>query len=240
MKHKNSNGANLGFENKLWEMADKLRGHVDASEYKHVVLGLIFLKYISDAFQAKYKQLEAAKETEYTDPEDRDEYAAANIFWVPKVARWDKLQARAKFRFKKNNNLFGKLHPYFHKVGVPAIDGVCSTDIVVATPSQSHWFGLLLGHLSSDEFIAYTNAASTGTKMPRTNWKDMSRYRVTIPPTSIAEVFNYHSRAFIDQIHANIFESHTLASIRGTLLPKLLSGELRIPDAEKFVEGTSV
>jgi type I restriction enzyme M protein len=96
MKHKNSNGANLGFETKLWEMADKLRGHVDASEYKHVVLGLIFLKYISDAFQAKYKQLEAAKETEYTDPEDRDEYAAANIFWVPKVARWDKLQASAK------------------------------------------------------------------------------------------------------------------------------------------------
>jgi type I restriction enzyme S subunit len=145
-----------------------------------------------------------------------------------------------KFRFKKNNILFGKLRPYFHKVGVPAIDGVCSTDIVVATPSQGHWFGLLLGHLSSDEFIAYTNAASTGTKMPRTNWKDMSRYRVTIPPTSIAEVFNYHSRAFIDQIHANIFESHTLASIRDTLLPKLISGEMRVPDAEKFVEEAGV
>ncbi len=96
MNYKSGNGANLGFENKLWEMADKLRGHMDASEYKHVVLGLIFLKYISDAFQAKYKQLEAAKETEYTDPEDRDEYAAANIFWVPKVARWAKLQASAK------------------------------------------------------------------------------------------------------------------------------------------------
>jgi len=71
----NSNGANLGVENKLWEIADKLRGHIDASEYEYMVLGLIFLKYISDAFQAKYKQLEAAKETEYTDPEDRDEYA---------------------------------------------------------------------------------------------------------------------------------------------------------------------
>jgi len=61
MKYKNGNGATLGFENKLWEMADKLRGHMDASEYKHVVLGLIFLKYISDAFQAKFKQLEASQ-----------------------------------------------------------------------------------------------------------------------------------------------------------------------------------
>jgi type I restriction enzyme M protein len=66
---KNNNGANLGFENQMWAAADKLRGHMDASEYKHVVLGLIFLKYISDAFQAKYKQLEATKNTEYTDLE---------------------------------------------------------------------------------------------------------------------------------------------------------------------------
>jgi type I restriction enzyme M protein len=93
---KKGNGANLGFENQMWAAADKLRGHMDASEYKHVVLGLIFLKYISDAFQSKYKQLEATKDTEYTDPEDRDEYSAANIFWVPKEARWANLQANAK------------------------------------------------------------------------------------------------------------------------------------------------
>jgi type I restriction enzyme M protein len=93
---KNNNGANLGFENKLWEMADKMRGHMDAGEYKHVVLGLIFLKYISDAFQAKYDELFARQESDYTDPEDRDEYSAGNIFWVPREARWDKLQAEAK------------------------------------------------------------------------------------------------------------------------------------------------
>ncbi len=96
LKKETNNGANLGFENQLWAAADKLRGHMDASEYKHVVLGLIFLKYISDVFQAKYKELEAKKETKYTDPEDRDEYAAANIFWVPKEARWEKLLAGAK------------------------------------------------------------------------------------------------------------------------------------------------
>ncbi len=91
-----NNGANLGFENQLWAAADKLRGHMDASDYKYVVLGLIFLKYISDTFQAKYKKLEATRETEYTDPEDRDEYAASNVFWVPKEARWEALQAGAK------------------------------------------------------------------------------------------------------------------------------------------------
>ncbi len=95
MKDRESNGANLGFENKLWEMADKLRGHMDAGEYKHVVLGLIFLKYISDAFQEKYEELKAKQETEYTDPEDRDEYLAANIFWVPPEARWERIQAQA-------------------------------------------------------------------------------------------------------------------------------------------------
>ncbi len=93
---KTNNGGNLGFENKLWEMADKMRGHMDPGEYKHVALGLIFLKYISDAFQAKYDALKAAAEADYSDPEDRDEYAGANIFWVPKEARWQKIQAEAK------------------------------------------------------------------------------------------------------------------------------------------------
>ena len=86
-------GANLGFEDKLWMAADKLRGTMDAAEYKHVVLGLIFLKYISDAFADKYAALEREP---YADPEDRDEYLAANVFWVPGVARWDFLQGKAK------------------------------------------------------------------------------------------------------------------------------------------------
>ena len=89
-------GANLGFESKLWAAADKLRGHMDAAVYKHVVLGLIFLKYISDAFQEKHDALKATQKTAYTDPEDRDEYTAANVFWVPKKARWADLQANAK------------------------------------------------------------------------------------------------------------------------------------------------
>ena len=88
-----NNGANLGFEQKLWQSADKLRNNMDAAEYKHVVLGLIFLKYISDAFLEVHEGLEA---DEYADPEDKDEYIALNVFWVPTEARWDYLQNRAK------------------------------------------------------------------------------------------------------------------------------------------------
>jgi len=84
----------LGFESRLWATADALRNNMDAAEYKHVVLGLIFLKYISDAFEAKHAELEAQR-ADGADPEDADEYRAASIFWVPKEARWEHLKANA-------------------------------------------------------------------------------------------------------------------------------------------------
>jgi type I restriction enzyme M protein len=108
MARTKTTGANLGFEDKLWAAADKLRGNMDAAEYKHVVLGLIFLKYISDAFMEKYNLLtqETAnpkseyyvkeERARYGVAEDRDEYLADNIFWVPPEARWSSLQKNAK------------------------------------------------------------------------------------------------------------------------------------------------
>src|SRR5450432_4034292 len=94
---KNNSTANLGFESKLWLAADKLRSNMDAAEYKHVVLGLIFLKYISDSFEEMRAKLLAGEgEYEGSDPEDADEYRAENVFWVPKEARWSFLQASAK------------------------------------------------------------------------------------------------------------------------------------------------
>ena len=90
----NNTSANLGFEAKLWQAADALRNNMDAAEYKHVVLGLIFLKYISDAFEAKHIELESQK-AEGADAEDPDEYRAVSIFWVPKEARWPHLKASA-------------------------------------------------------------------------------------------------------------------------------------------------
>jgi type I restriction enzyme M protein len=92
---KKNNGANVGYEAELWQMADALRGSMDAAEYKHVVLGLIFLKYISDAFEEQHAKLEAEK-SQGADPEDPDEYRALSIFWVPPEARWSHLKAQAK------------------------------------------------------------------------------------------------------------------------------------------------
>src|SRR5947209_7320906 len=89
---KGSNGAKLGFEAKLWAAADALRNNMDAAEYKHVVLGLIFLKYISDAFEAKHDEL-AAQKAQGADPEDPDEYRAVSVFWClppsDKTTDWD-------------------------------------------------------------------------------------------------------------------------------------------------------
>lgn len=92
-RNNNSNGASLGFEAELFKAADKLRGNMEPSDYKHVALGLIFLKYISDAFEARHTELLLEDEQA---AEDRDEYLADNIFWVPKDARWSHLKANAK------------------------------------------------------------------------------------------------------------------------------------------------
>jgi type I restriction enzyme M protein len=89
---KNGTAATVGCEAELWRMADALRGNMDAAEYKHVVLGLIFLNYISDALEAQHAALEA-EQVQGADSEAPDEYRALNIFWVPPEARWPHLKA---------------------------------------------------------------------------------------------------------------------------------------------------
>ena len=95
MAKRQGNAAEEPLEKQLWKAADKLRKNIDAAEYKHVVLGLIFLKYISDAFEEFYERLKA-EESQGADPEDKDEYKAENVFFVPPDARWQYLQSKAK------------------------------------------------------------------------------------------------------------------------------------------------
>lgn len=107
---------------------------------------------------------------------------------------------------------------------------MCSTDILVLAPKSPAWFGFLLGHASSDTFVQFTDVASTGTKMPRTNWRDMSSFKFALPPEPVATAFTDLVHPMVERISKNVRQSRTLAALRDTLLPKLLSGELRVRD----------
>ena len=145
-----------------------------------------------------------------------------------------------KLEFKRGEILFGKLRPYFHKVGVAPVDGVCSTDIVVVRPSKEAWYGFVLGHISSALFVEYTNAGSTGTKMPRTSWNEMARYPLAIPRESIAEAFTAQVRPAIEKIIVSIYESRTLGALRDVLLQKLICRGIRVEYAERSLKELSL
>ena len=134
----------------------------------------------------------------------------------------------AKSRFTTGDILFGKLRPYFHKVGPAPVDGVCSTDIVVLSAKRTDGAAWLLMLVSSDEFVSHANQTSAGTKMPRTNWKDMASFPVALPPADLLGAFQQIAEPMLDLIRQSIWESRKVAAQRDYLLPKLLSGEVRV------------
>lgn len=201
--------ANLGFEAKLWAAADALRNNMDAAEYKHVVLGLIFLKYISDAFEAKHTELEA-QQAEGADPEDRDEYRAASIFWVPKEARWSHLKASAPQ--PTIGTLVDDAMAAIERDD-PSLKGVLPKDY--ARPGlDKQRLGQIINLVSN---IALGSAADR---------------------LDVRKAFNRLMRAVLLRIPAPYFENRSLAALRDALLPKLIC-ELRIRDAEKFIGGAA-
>lgn len=141
-----------------------------------------------------------------------------------------------KARFSHGQVLFGKLRPYFHKVGVAPVDGVCSTDIVVLDSKQEFDRALLLCCASSDEFVAFNDQSSTGTKMPRTSWAIMRDYGLAIAPERVRRGFSNVAQPLIERVLANISESRTLAETRDYLLPRLMSGQIRADDATPEIQ----
>lgn len=135
----------------------------------------------------------------------------------------------SKTYFKKNDILFGKLRPYFHKVCIAPFEGVCSTDIIPIYAGNYKYYGFLAFTLFSERLIEYVTQGSTGTKMPRTNWKYISEYKIVIPPNHVAEKFTKIFDAFVDLMHIRFVENKNLTQLRDTLLPKLMSGEIRVP-----------
>jgi len=144
-----------------------------------------------------------------------------------------------KHKFFKGEILFGKIRPYFHKVGVAPVDGVCSSDAIVIRPKKSEYFGLVLFCVSSEDFVNHATQTSQGTKMPRANWNVLVNYPVVIPPKLLLDEFNNIASDMVDLIITKIFQNTNLRCTRDLLLPKLISGwidvselDIRIPEAE--------
>ena len=141
-----------------------------------------------------------------------------------------------KFWFDRDDVLFGKLRPYFHKVGLAPCHGVCSTDILVLRTKAPEWLGFVAMHASSDALVSYATQLSNGARMPRTSWHDVGGFAVSLPSRPLAVAFNMTARATFERIYANIETARTLAETRDTLLPRLISGKLRLPEAEAALE----
>jgi len=144
-----------------------------------------------------------------------------------------------KSAMRRGDFLFGKLRPYFHKVGISPVDGICSTDIIVVRPKGAEWASYVLSVISSDDFVEHTNAGSSGTRMPRTSWGEMGRYEVVIPPVPVAAAFEAALISMRDRIIAGVHEARTLAELRDALLPKLMSGEIRVGMIENQIEAVA-
>ena len=142
----------------------------------------------------------------------------------------------AKACFCVGDLLFGKLRPYFKKVGVAPVAGVCSTDILVLRPRDPAFLGLALAEAGSDAVIDYASAASTGTRMPRVSWDYLAQWRVKTPTGDGLRALDAATRPIISEAIVLVHQERALAALRDALLPELLSGRLSVKDAEKVAE----
>ena len=155
------------------------------------------------------------------------------------LTAWDNAEGleSAKAKFGVGDVLFGKLRPYFHKVVIAPVDGVCSTDILVCAPKKPAYYGLVVMQLFSKELIDYADRLSNGAKMPRVNWSDLAAYPLVIPPEEIASIYTKFSTEIFEKMQQGVHQMQTLANLHDTLLPRLISGQLRLPEAQAAVEG---
>ena len=133
-----------------------------------------------------------------------------------------------KLAFKKGEILFGKIRPYFHKVGVAPVDGVCSSDTIVIVPKAPEYFAIVLGCVSSEEFVTYATTTSQGTKMPRTSWEVLVKYPVVVPPESLLRQYNELVQDIVASIQNMVFRNRNLRRTRDLLLPRLVAGEVGV------------
>ena len=143
-----------------------------------------------------------------------------------------------KSAFNKGDLLFGKLRPYFHKVAITPFSGICSTDILVFRAKEKYYKSLMAMYAFTDEFVAYANLRSTGTRMPRAEAKDLLKYKIILPNKNILEKFELLLEGYWTKGQLNNNENEQLTALRDTLLPKLISGELSLEDLPNLVAQT--
>lgn len=132
-----------------------------------------------------------------------------------------------KLRFHEGEIIFGKIRPYFHKVGIAFVDGVVSSDALVIRATEEKLNGLVLMTVSSDTFVANTSQTMReGSKMPRADWKQMKEYPVAVPPDGLLSTFNDTIASITAQLKNLTFQNQKLRMARDLLLPKLMNGEL--------------
>ncbi len=132
-----------------------------------------------------------------------------------------------KHRYKTGDILFGKIRPYFHKVGIAFVDGVASSDAIVIRPNVGSLSGFVLMTVSSDHFVSVASkTAREGSKMPRADWKLMTKYEFVLPTGSIFETFSGSVQSITDQLRTLCFQNQKLRAARDLLLPRLMSGEI--------------
>jgi type I restriction enzyme S subunit len=158
------------------------------------------------------------------------------------IAEWGRASdvQSTKLRFQKGEILFGKIRPYFHKVCIAPTDGICSSDAIVIVPRLPQWAGLVLGCVSSDEFVAHATQTSQGTKMPRASWDVLAEYPVAVPPPGLLSRFDNLMADFVHQIQILVSRNRNLRRTRDLLLPRLISGEIEVPEAEAALAGATV
>jgi len=133
----------------------------------------------------------------------------------------------SKLRFREGEILFGKIRPYFHKVGVAFVDGVASSDAIVIRPLDLKVHGLVLMTVSSDPFVAVTaQTMREGSKMPRADWKQMQEYPVALPPHGLLGTFASQIQSIVEQLKTFSFANQRLRAARDLFLPRLMSGEI--------------
>ena len=145
-----------------------------------------------------------------------------------------------KLRFNQGDILFGKIRPYFHKVAVAPVDGICSSDAIIIRPLDPKYYGIVLACVSSDEFVDHSTQTSQGTKMPRANWEVLLKYPVPVPPEPLLMKFDTFVTDIVGLLRNVVLHNRLLAQTRDLLLPRLISGELDLsePDIDIGAAGT--